>query len=402
MPKKDSILEADVKAHFWRYFLPLLFVGLINNNGYVLVGTKAQELAKSFHQEKFMAAFQFMLIFFNLFIRAFNMKYFIKFKHTSRIIVNTIILMSAYTIIAITSRYESITAFVFALIASSLMGAGSCFGESTVLGYLKGFPAVVVVGWGSGTGFAGVFGAGISILLKLKLNTFYLCLGCLPLCLLYVGLFFLIVYRKNKLLANATDETKPLTNEPHSANEAIFNDNLKWVNIKAVLPKIYFFCINLASVYFLEYSIMTAYGDHTTKMLKKVDNNYNSFLVENAYMFICLSYQIGVVISRSSLKLIQVKKVQIITLLQYINWCLWLLEAFNMIVTNYYILFVHMVFVGLMGGCQYVNVMFLILNSEDLNINQKELAINMTTFFDDIGITLSSILSIIFASVMKV
>ena len=398
--RDDPRIIADVKAHFWRYFLPLLCVGLINNNGYVLVGTKAQELAKSFHQEKFMAAFQFMLIFFNLFIRVFNMKFFIKFKHTSRIIVNTIILMTAYIIIAITSRYETITAFVFALIASSLMGAGSCFGESTVLGYLKGFPPEIVVGWSSGTGFAGVFGAGISILLKLELNTFYLCLGCLPLCLLYLGMFFLIVYRKSKLLSNPTDEAKPLMN--NIANEAIQNDNLKWVNIKVVLPKIYFFCINLASVYFLEYSIMTAYGDHTTKVLKKVDNHYNSFLVENAYMFICLSYQIGVVISRSSLKIIKIKKIQIISLLQYINWCLWSLEAFNIIVTNYYILFVHMAFVGLMGGSSYVNVMYLILNSDDLEKNQKELALNMTTFFDDIGITLSSVLSIVFASVMKV
>lgn len=406
---KDQTNQAvaqDVKNHFWKYFLPLLFVGLINNNGYVLVGTKAQELAKEFGQANFMAAFQFFLIFFNLFIRVFNMKFFIKLKHTTRIIINTGVLMAAYTIIAVASNYHTFTAFVFALIASALMGGGSCFGESTVLGYLKGYPSEVVLGWSSGTGFAGVFGAGISILIKLKLSTFYLCIGCLPLCILYLICFMYIVYKKNKLV-NGEAQTEESANllKTNIADEAKANDNLNWVNIKAVLPKICYFCANLATVYFLEYNIMTAFGDYTTKQLI-IKKNSDSFVVENAYMFICLFYQIGVVISRSSLKVIKVSQTHILTILQYVNWCLWLLEAINFklgahSVQSYYVLFAHMVFVGLMGGCSYVNTMYLILSSKELNINQKELALNMTTFFDDIGITISSVLSIVFASLMK-
>jgi len=59
----------------------------------------------------------------------------------------------------------NISAFVISLIASCFHGIAMCFGESTILGYLKGFPAELVVGWSSGTGFAGVVGAGLVVLL---------------------------------------------------------------------------------------------------------------------------------------------------------------------------------------------------------------------------------------------
>jgi hypothetical protein len=39
-------------------------------------------------------------------------------------------------------------------------------GESTTLGFCKGFPSNVVGYFGSGTGFAGVFGAGMIIALS--------------------------------------------------------------------------------------------------------------------------------------------------------------------------------------------------------------------------------------------
>jgi hypothetical protein len=40
------------------------------------------------------------------------------------------------------------------------------FGEAVVLGFLKAFPSDLVVGWSSGTGMAGVLGAGTYLLLR--------------------------------------------------------------------------------------------------------------------------------------------------------------------------------------------------------------------------------------------
>jgi battenin len=75
-------------------------------------------------------------------------------------------MLGGYALIAIVCNFTSIVAFVFSLVASIILGINLSFGESTNLGYLKGFPKRLVVGYSSGTGFAGVFGAGIPVLLQ--------------------------------------------------------------------------------------------------------------------------------------------------------------------------------------------------------------------------------------------
>ena len=62
---------------------------------------------------------------------------------------------------------------------------------------------------------------------------------------------------------------------------------------------------------------------------------------------------------------------------------------------NIYVLFAMMVFVGLMGGAQFVNVIFLIKSSDKLHKTHKELALNVTSMFNDAGILLSSIVSLV-------
>ena len=58
-------------------------------------------------------------------------------------------------------------------------------------------------------------------------------------------------------------------------------------------------------------------------------------------------------------------------------------------------MFAFMVWVGFMGGGSYVNVMYRMLESPNLVRREKELALTLTTVFDDIGILTASILSLI-------
>ena len=60
------------------------------------------------------------------------------------------------------------------------------------------------------------------------------------------------------------------------------------------------------------------------------------------------------------------KQVWIITLLQLCNFVFFLTNSFAYICKNIYILFILMIFVGLMGGCSFVNVIYLLKNSEVL------------------------------------
>ena len=106
-------------------------------------------------------------------------------------------------------------------------------------------------------------------------------------------------------------------------------------------------------------------------------------------------YQVGVFLSRSSLPLVKIKRVWLITVFQTALFTFYMLNAFLFFCKNIYILFLLMVFVGLMGGAQFVNVLYLIKQSDRLQKQEKELAMNMTSMFNDAGILLSSLVSLL-------
>lgn len=55
-----------------------------------------------------------------------------------------------------------------------------------------------------------------------------------------------------------------------------------------------------------------------------------------------------------------------------------------------WILFALMVYVGLLGGGSYVNIFYLVLNDPQIQTSDRELAVNITAIFINVGITLSS------------
>jgi battenin len=82
-------------------------------------------------------------------------------------IVNSINMFIGFLIISLACTYDQVKAsFFLSLVASVILGTVSAFGESTTLGFCKGFPSTVVGYFGSGTGFAGVFGSGMILALK--------------------------------------------------------------------------------------------------------------------------------------------------------------------------------------------------------------------------------------------
>ena len=58
-----------------------------------------------------------------------------------------------------------------------------------------------------------------------------------------------------------------------------------------------------------------------------------------------------------------------------------------------------MIFVGLMGGASYVNVQYFLLKFEGIQEYQKELAMNISGVFNDVGITLSAVFCFILDNV---
>ena len=103
-------------------------------------------------------------------------------------------------------------------------------------------------------------------------------------------------------------------------------------------------------------------------------------------------------ISRSSLKFIKIKRVGILTALQAINFIFMMLNAKYMLVESLWVVCPILVFVGLMGGGSYVNVLHCILELETLDKTERESAMSLSLFFNDLGILNASIVSIILSS----
>lgn len=121
----------------------------------------------------------------------------------------------------------------------------------------------------------------------------------------------------------------------------------------------------------------------------------DQFVYENTYVIFNLCYQVGVFISRSSLSFVKIKRVWTITIAQMILFTFYMLNATVFFCENIYVLFGMMTFVGLMGGAQFVNVIYQIKQSDKLHKNDKELALNMTSMCNDAGVLLASILALV-------
>ena len=67
---------------------------------------------------------------------------------------------------------------------------------------------------------------------------------------------------------------------------------------------------------------------------------------------------------------------------------------------NFYVMYVWMIFVGLMGGCSYVNIMYLMINSQTLKKKEKELSVMVIGISNDMGILLAGVFSLILANTL--
>eukprot|EP00708_Paratrimastix_pyriformis_P002935 GAFH01001697.1.p3 GENE.GAFH01001697.1~~GAFH01001697.1.p3 ORF type:complete len:164 (-),score=64.09 GAFH01001697.1:37-528(-) len=145
-------------------------------------------------------------------------------------------------------------------------------------------------------------------------------------------------------------------------------------------------------VYFFEYVASTGAADLAVSAKdRKCSPRWE---VRNAYIVLSFCYQIGVFASRSSLKLLKVKWVEILTFLQMVNFVLFLCQDFFFFM-DVWVMFPLMVYVGLLGGCSYVNTFFLILHSTSTLEEDKEMAVNLTALHITAGITVAAAFSLL-------
>ena len=414
------------------------FIGLVNNLGFTLIVTGAQQFSSKVNDDTLIAFYPFALIALNSVARFINSRYFITFSYFKRILglsiyffVGYVLLFIILTIIDSYSDFNQKVAFLLTLIPTIIMGTGQSLGEATFLGYIRTFPEDYVSGWSAGTGIAGILAAILSLTFKLigenfDLKNLYIIVAPVTI------IFFFAYYATYKIKANIDsqnlkeeitissneeigkepkncetfqnldadlpDRPSDLINENNKANRATdvsLNKELTCKNFILAFRYGKRYILNMFLVYFLEYSVCTGFSERANHF-GYVDSK-GAFYEKAQYETFLLFYQMGVVLSRSSLFIFKyLKFVELLNIIQLCNFIFWFLEALLGFVSNEWICFITLILLGLCGGGVYVGCFYFVLNETSIPPEYKELCLNIATLFNDFGVLFSSILCVIF------
>jgi len=240
----------------------------------------------------------------------------------------------------------ALSAVSFVLVATSVNQAmayagvvcaslGSGIGEVTFLAYTAHFHSDVVSTWSSGTGFSGVVGSfSYSALISAGLsprNTLLVMLVCpVLMALTYGGLLRHPQPADDDVIMAAAEE-------PLQASEK-----------KALLRHLPIFMVPLGLVYLAEYFINQ--GLVELIWFKDIWLSH-----ADQYRWLQVVYQVGVFVSRSSVNLVNIRRIWILTLLQVINATFFFFEAYYLFVPSWWLIVALVAWEGLLGGAAYVN-----------------------------------------------
>ncbi|CAG5121414.1 unnamed protein product [Candidula unifasciata] len=405
----------------FRNWVGMFLMGAVNNLPYVVVNSAASTIAESFNEKNLVGVVFAANVALSVFVKSLNTFLLLKVSYGLRIIVNGCVMLAGLFGIAYAFN------FGFAIACIAVIGSTSAFGENVTLGFLLGFPGSLVNAWSSGTGMAGLLGSSLYVLFgcvvgsgqdktnKLHSLTKYAFLLTTPVVLLYWLAYFIIIKRPSShpdLQVVVPDLPVNYGTVGHPQNRQQQGDGdlgkvTKILNAGSIntqgyrdlsssskpsesacrrivrcLRLVLWLAINLCAVYMFEYVAQAC----AAKV--RSSKEYNVGCPE-LYASLQLCYQAGVFVSRSSVQLFKIRRVEILTIWQFVNMILWIVDD------HYKFLPVAalpalMIVVGLLGGASYVNIFYLILHEGDFPAEDRELCVNLTGIFITTGIVLGS------------
>uniref|UniRef100_A0A8C1BH84 Battenin n=1 Tax=Cyprinus carpio carpio TaxID=630221 RepID=A0A8C1BH84_CYPCA len=322
----------------------------------------------------------------------------------------------------------SIFGVVFASISSGL-------GELSFLSLSVFFSRDVLSGWGSGTGAAGVAGAllysaftqagltpqvtlwimlVVPVILAVRSAERSQLSGVAPIkkihcinvsfpLMISFSYFFLLVFpssfpqwRRHEDGHSASrvinsQERRPLIEEEADTDEDTETTQEeqedKHIRPLSFTDKIYImkgllkFIIPLGVVYFAEYFI----NQGLLELLYFPDSHLSH---AEQYRWYQTLYQIGVFASRTSLVCFKIRKIFLMSLLQCLNAVLLAFAVYYQFLPNPWVVFIIVLYEGLLGGAAYVNTFFFI--REETAKREREFAMAAASVGDSLGIALSA------------
>ncbi|XP_071764931.1 battenin [Centroberyx gerrardi] len=331
-----------------------------------------------------------------LVIKLFAPFYIHKLPYGFRVLFCVSMAVASFLLVSFSATvWMSILGVIFASMSSGL-------GELSFLSLTVFFSRDVLGGWGSGTGGAGVAGALLYSALTqagLSPQITLLIMLVVPFAMV-ISYFFLLVFpasfpqwrsREEEYAVRGSEERQRLMDESEeeeeeqrekAAREDRTTGPLTFTEKLHVIKGLLRFVFPLGLVYFAEYFINQGLLE-----LLYFPNFYLSHAEQ--YRWYQTLYQVGVLVSRSSLCCVKIKKLWALALLQVVNAVLLLLSVCYQFLPNAWLVFAIVLYEGLLGGAAYVNTFYFI--SKETGDRQREFAMAAASVGDSLGIALSGL-----------
>ncbi|XP_049806347.1 battenin isoform X1 [Schistocerca nitens] len=403
----------------WRNLAAYWLLGLCNNYGYVVMLSAAHDILKTFDtnstvqepsnatssdvsqsrdcNEISTAAILLADILPALFVKLIAP--FLPFYVHIRMSLTVVLSIASFLLVALSGVKW---ATFLGVIATSF---GSGLGELTLLGYTSSFNWNPITAWSSGTGAAGVLGAGSYAgltALGISPNDSLLIMLAVP---AVMALSFWVLLERPSHSVNSVDtpgveefqsnvsiqsgtgegtvEVATVAEASAVADIAYENESLK-TKLKYI-PSLLKYMVPLGTVYLFEYFINQGLFE-----LIYFPGIWISHSEQYRWMQLC--YQIGVFISRTSASFIIIRQIWLMSILQLINVVLFTLEAIYWFVPSVWIVFAFVLWEGLLGGAAYVNTFHRI--STEVPPEKEKFSLSITSLADSLGIGLAGAISL--------
>ncbi|XP_054464291.1 battenin [Anoplopoma fimbria] len=317
-----------------------------------------------------------------------------KLPYGIRVLFCAIMAATSFLLVSFSSAvWMSILGVIFASIGAGL-------GELTFLSLTVYFSRDVLGGWSSGTGGAGVGGAFLySGLTQFGLSPQVTLLTMLvvPLTLLLSYFFLLVVppslpqwrVRATEYTAVGSEDRRALMDESEEEEQEKSTPAedrtvgpLTLTEKLHVIKGLLRFVFPLGLVYFAEYFI----NQGLMELMY-----FPKFFLSHAeqYRWYQTLYQVGVLVSRSSLCCVKIRKLWAVSLLQVVNAVLLLFAVRYQFLPSAWMVFPIVFYEGLLGGAAYVNTFYFI--SKETGDRHREFAMAAASVGDSLGIAVAGL-----------
>lgn len=403
-------------AHFWKHFIGMIFIGILNNVPYWAAISSTQSICTHFEKKGYIGAVTWGCVLFGIYATLLNA--FLSSKNVSymkRAIANGILML-----LGIIGTAFAPNIYV-AIIAISFVGISSDFGEGVMLGY---FAAIddnsLLRAWGIGTGTSGLLGAVYSFICQyFKISYFISFLAISWFGIAYPLIFYYLLDQKAANQSNMIENDKdlpdleqPLNQVPESAvgANAIDKQGNPIIATDSTLTSIeQVASTEVSSVTTAENidQISETKEEHVSfcsgklwcRAMPYIVNNTMAFIfqyccleglvdcsmthkqrIEQPYIFSLLSicYQVGQLISKSIARYLMTSKLWIFTVLNGVIFVIMMVNApFRF--SPVWLLGIFMFSLGTFGGLSYMNIFDVIMKLEGSTPKEREIMTNYTS-----------------------